>query len=455
MSCLILLIDIIKCVELIFIMGGSIMINKRWALSIFVVVVLIFMVGLSGCDMGSRTITEIEEAESVEESKVEATVVVIPEEYSISGYKFNADTNEVIGGWEIKLYESNENWEILDELAIETTNPEGFYKFTGLEEGYYLVKEVPQDNWEQVNPSDPDYYKIILPDDANEVKNVGDIDFKNAPLYSISGYKIDAVTGAGIEGWEIEIFYLVDDEKGDSVFNEPFKTDEDGYYIFEGLRAGEYRVEEEDRVGWEAVGLTSYDITLPAEGDASEPGNYGDFNFENKFIEEEELECFDDTIWAADGEPGATRFVNRGNWGTYVEYEIGAGAVGDPVEYTLYAGQYHEAGTLEVYDDNGNIFVRYLIGSDEDDSYKDGYCGSWSYLTEYHLQVVNNFSDFDSVRTRQGNPIPGQFEYSEIYELEDEKNDTGWLKVEGNFNETVYIAAHGVAQWCGYLCETE
>ena len=408
------------------------MIKKRLALSIFVVVVLIFMVGLSGCDMGTNTIAEIEEVDKVEESRVEATFVP---GYIISGRKINYDTNEGINGWEITLTKLDDEE---FEPRTKTTVNNGNYTFSGLEPGEYKVKEQTLVNWVSIGATE----KIVTIID----KDITGINFENAPLYSISGYKINADTEGGIEDWEITLTKLNGEEFEPIIKN----TNEDGKYIFKELRAGEYRVEEEERIGWETVGLTFYDITLPAEGDSSEPRNYKMDDFINREIVDEEPECFDETIWAANDGPLTERFVERGNWATYVKYEIGNGLK----EYSLYASQDHEAGTLKVYDNGDNIFVKYVIGA-EDNNYKDGYCGSWSYLTEYHLHISES-NDFSGVTNRQGNPIPGQFDHKGVLEGE---NSTGWINIEierNNYDENiVYIAAHGVAQWCGYLCEIE
>ncbi len=434
------------------------MIKKRLALSIFVAVILIFMVGLSGCDMGSNTIAEIEEVERVEGSRVEATASVIP--YSISGEKFDVTDEGMVAleGWKIELYKSNTDEKKLDKLGFKETDSDGFYKFTeDLEEGFYIVREVLKDGWEQVSPTDPDYYFVEL---TNENRNSENNIFKNQridddPLYSISGRKLDYESKKGLDGWEIRLFSSFDDPVPLEIKLTDTVDDVKGYYEFINLEAGEYIVKEVLKSGWKQIEPSDpgyHKITLPVQN--GEDGNAVGINFINKKIIDE-LVCFDETIWAAEyGIPGAERFVNRGNWATYIEYDLGAGTKLNPVVYTLYAGQDHEAGSLEVYDDGYDIFIKYLIDA-EDNNYKDGYCGSWSYLTEYHLHVVNEFDEFSSVRNRPGNPIPGQFDYKGV--LEDGENNTVSIDIEigEEFDGTVYIAAHGVAQWCGYLCEIE
>jgi hypothetical protein len=176
---------------------------------------------------------------------------------------------------------------------------------------------------------------------------------------------------------------------------------------------------------------------------------------DGEIVEEPELECFDETVWAAQTAPGETRFIpNPGNWATYITYNIGDGSEESPAEYPLYAGQYHLAGTLLVYDDNGKLYAKYVT-SGEDGDYMDGYTGNWSGLSEYHLHVVDELDHFNDVRTYNRNmgtygaPIPGQFEYS--MEYDENTADTGWIEVDiDGYTDPIYIAAHGVMWWCGY-----
>jgi hypothetical protein len=180
-----------------------------------------------------------------------------------------------------------------------------------------------------------------------------------------------------------------------------------------------------------------------------------------------EKECFEETAWAAEYKPGgAHRFVDRGNWGTYVDYTLGSYNESVPGRYPIYAGQTYRAGTLKVYDETayqedgecgsgyyGTIYVQY-VSSGAEPIYKDGYVGSWKGFTEYHLQVVDEIEDFNTVTTPNkkfglGNPIPGLFDYSEEYD--EKKSGTDWIAVEVcGYQCDAYIAAHSVVWWCGY-----
>lgn len=147
----------------------------------------------------------------------------------------------------------------------------------------------------------------------------------------------------------------------------------------------------------------------------------------------QEEECFNETVWAATA-PGVGRFVDQGNWATFVTYTLGSGSADAPRTYTLYAGQDIPAGTLEVYDDGSMLFVNYVEGS----SYMD--CiGGWT-LTESHLQIAED-GVFSGVINRGGNPVPGRFQYT----AEDGLNGIPITKTTGD----IQIAAHGVMEWCG------
>jgi len=199
-----------------------------------------------------------------------------------------------------------------------------------------------------------------------------------------------------------------------------------------------------------AILLVSITLAVTAFASADEDQTVG-----INCVEDKEKECFEETAWAAEYKPGgAYRFVDRGNWGTYVNYTLGSYDESVPGRYLTYAGQTNQAGTLKVYDDTtlqdgkyyGTIYVQYVFGQ-PDSTYKDGYTGSWAGLTEYHLQVADSLDGIPM--TRNGNPIPGQFDYST--EFNDKKPSTGWIAIDinGYENSEVYIAAHSVVWWCG------
>jgi hypothetical protein len=185
------------------------------------------------------------------------------------------------------------------------------------------------------------------------------------------------------------------------------------------------------------------------------------------------LYCFDETAWAALGEPGVTRFVTPpGNWATWIGqwenstavsgYNVGDGTEGDPVVFPLYAGQTYYAGDLLVGDDGDILYVKYVASGEAGDYEVEGICQcTWTGLTEYHLQVVDEFADFEDYRVYNnkkgyGAPIPGQFdvgwEGDKVAET-DPAIEVGISGLWATENEDLFIAAHAVMWWCGYDCD--
>jgi hypothetical protein len=282
----------------------------------------------------------------------------------------------------------------------------------------------------------------------------GDFTEAAPPTYNICGVKYADWEGEEIPlpGWTIT---LEKDVEGSWEIVASVETDENGAYCFTDLEAGDYRVSETLKDGWDQVspGGGYHHITLP-DGEDPELS----YDFHNTPTEY----CFDETAWAADGAPAITRFVTPpGNWATYVDYTVGAASdEAGAMVYPLYAGQTYYAGDLLVWDDGDNLYVKY-VASGEDDGYgaKEGYCGgNWTGLTEYHLQVVDEFDDFNAYRVynkkkmEYGAPIPGSFD--DIWEGEKVAETDPPIAVDiSDLNDPIVIAAHAVMWWCGYDCD--
>ncbi len=145
-----------------------------------------------------------------------------------------------------------------------------------------------------------------------------------------------------------------------------------------------------------------------------------------------------ETAWAAES-VGTHRFVDRGNWGTYVHYSKGQGEE----TYPLYAGQKYYAGDLVVWMNGSDLFLEFRSASVY--PYKPGTMGQWSVI-ETHVAVGNRPEEIP--RNKPGNPIPGQFAYSWIGGRLD-RLQMGPINV-GNLNNGFVIAAHAVMMWAGY-----
>jgi hypothetical protein len=102
-----------------------------------------------------------------------------------------------------------------------------------------------------------------------------------------------------------------------------------------------------------------------------------------------------------------------------------------PAVSPLLAGQDKQVGEVRVWNDDMNVYVKYVITNDD-----------WC-ITMTHLAVEENLNDIP--QTKAG-PIPGLFDYSGNHECETEILYTVPLPLENQ----VYIAAHAVvASICG------
>jgi hypothetical protein len=102
------------------------------------------------------------------------------------------------------------------------------------------------------------------------------------------------------------------------------------------------------------------------------------------------LTC-DETAWAANGDtPGELRYVNQGNWATYVEYH------GVEKTVTLFAGQNINIGTVTFSaPSNGKVTITIDL-NDAGDFYEE---------TDHNVKIQ------DYSVAPSGNPAPGQFDH--------------------------------------------
>jgi len=113
-----------------------------------------------------------------------------------------------------------------------------------------------------------------------------------------------------------------------------------------------------------------------------------------------------------------------------------SGSVGDIDWYKLTAAQNYHVGTVRV-EDKGDILQVMFHTIEPDEG---------CYLTETHLALAENLEGIP--QTKNGRPIPGQFEYSHSFETP-VRIDTYDIPMTLGDN-TVIIAAHAVVECPGW-----
>lgn len=219
-----------------------------------------------------------------------------------------------LNDWTIKLY--NSDWEVVKSMETGDDDTEagnvykGQFKFINLKMGEYYICEELKEDWIQTEPSGMYEFKPVE-FEGNEQDNcypveidrsgqdVSGLYFGNFELGEVEGYKWDDLDGDGewdedepkLENWTIELTKLgvieePIEERSLSAVVEPdetqtTQTDEDGYYEFEGLTAGEYRVCEVQQEGWmqTAPFQDSPDVSIILEEEEGEDEYYGCWTF--------------------------------------------------------------------------------------------------------------------------------------------------------------------------------
>jgi serine-aspartate repeat-containing protein C/D/E len=194
---------------------------------------------------------------------------------TIYGYKWNDldgdgvwDQGEpALPGWTIWF----EGWGFGYMTGFAVTDENGYYEFTGLPPGEYVVWEVGQPGW--IPTTDPDVWVDIW--GHSEVN----VSFGNFELGCIEGYKYEDMNGNGIYdngdvpipdwtiylSWTTGIIMTPEGPISAIVLIAITTTDENGHYQFCGLGpsgTGWYIVEEETRADWVPTTPTSENVVM-------------------------------------------------------------------------------------------------------------------------------------------------------------------------------------------------
>ena len=186
---------------------------------------------------------------------------------SISGIKFN----DINGTGDQQITEPPlANWIINLSGPVtmaDTTDINGFYQFNNLPAGTYTITETNQPGWQQIYPSSPGSYTVVL----TEGELVFSKNFANQIIPpkpgSICGKKFNDLNGngindnePGIQGWVINL--------SNGTVQLTATTDAKGEYCFNNLLPGTYTLTETNKTGWEQTKPTSpnsYTIELTSD----------------------------------------------------------------------------------------------------------------------------------------------------------------------------------------------
>lgn len=164
--------------------------------------------------------------------------------YSISGTVTEEDGITPAEGMELRLYEGADISLASPSDAV-LTDAEGGYLFEGLKKGVYSV-ELPGEDGQE-----PDVRKVEI-----EAADVTDVNFtlgsggQDTVSYRIRGTVTKEADGAPVEGIELKLY--PGEDIGLASPSDAAWTDEEGGYVFEGLKNGVYCVELPAVDGYEA-----------------------------------------------------------------------------------------------------------------------------------------------------------------------------------------------------------
>ncbi|MFW9981376.1 MAG: SdrD B-like domain-containing protein, partial [Candidatus Thorarchaeota archaeon] len=199
----------------------------------------------------------------------------------ISGYKWHDLNGD--GVWDVGIEPALDGWTI--ELRNATTNDiiatvetgagaydDGYYNFTHVLAGDYILTEVLQSGW--INSRSPSPFTLDAGDDFTNMN------FGNFMPGTLGGYKYEDLAGdgavginTGLEGWTINLW-----KWSETLSNWEYVTstltDGEGYYEFSNLEPGLYKINETFQDGW----ISTYPI--PAEYEITVTSGFLDLGYD-------------------------------------------------------------------------------------------------------------------------------------------------------------------------------
>jgi uncharacterized repeat protein (TIGR01451 family) len=199
-----------------------------------------------------------------------------------------------LGNWKIfidqnanQTYDSGEPYDLTSNFIL----TRGFYEFEHLLPGTYTLCEEMQSGWTNTTPLCQNVN--LTPGDIDHF-----VDFGNVQLSDIHGYKWDDENGNGIRdcglvdtvineftnfegpglacepllgGWTVNLYQWDKDFNDWGLYGSDI-TDENGWYVFENLLPGNYKVCEVQQAGWNQTfpgGSGCHEFTLPNNSHAT------------------------------------------------------------------------------------------------------------------------------------------------------------------------------------------
>jgi len=186
----------------------------------------------------------------VEEDKTKYVEFLNAEKARVTGEKLDFTTQEPVAGVKFVLEG--------DDFYMEVTSDEdGTFDFGWLMPGEYLLYEVVPEGWIAVSETEHQL-KLENGDEEHFV-------FVNERLSSIYGYKwIDANANGEIDNEDARYEGLTVELWKDGALIASTTTDENGFFIFEELRSGQYLIMEEVPEGYYATGAVEVGVVLEA-----------------------------------------------------------------------------------------------------------------------------------------------------------------------------------------------